>query len=194
MKRLDKNTRVLLGLAAVIGLMIGLVSQAEPIYRMFCGATGLGGTTQNAAMAPAQTKDRYVTVSFDANTDPTLPWDFAPEARSLRVKLGEVAKVTFRVQSHSARTTIGTAVHNVQPDKAGLYFDKLQCFCFTKQVLKPGEARELPVQFFVDPALANDREEDDVRNITLSYTFYLAKDQSKAHTQISATSSSSSNP
>jgi cytochrome c oxidase assembly protein subunit 11 len=187
MKRRDKNTRLLFVLAVVIGLMIGLVSQAAPIYRMFCGATGLGGTTQNAKVAPLETKDRYVTVSFDANVDPALPWDFKPETPNIKVKLGEVANVKFRVQNKGERTVVGTAVHNVQPDKAGLYFDKLQCFCFTKQVLKPGEARDLPVQFFIDPAMAQNREEDDVKNITLSYTFYLSKDQSKARTQVSTT-------
>ena len=177
MKKPGKNTTVLFALAAVIGVMLGLVSQAEPLYKMFCGATGLGGTTQNASVAPAREKDRAITVTFDANVDPALPWEFGPDQRSIKVKLGETATVKFHARNRGNKAVVGTAVHNVQPDKAGLYFDKLQCFCFTKQVLKPGQTIELPVQFFIDPALAQDRNEDDVTDITLSYTFYLAKDQ-----------------
>jgi len=179
MKKSSKNAIVLFALAALIGVMIGLVSQAEPLYKMFCGATGLGGTTQNASTAPTEKKDRMITVTLDANTDPALPWEFGPDQRSIRVKLGETATVKFHARNRGDKTIVGTAVHNVQPDKAGLYFDKLQCFCFTKQVLKPGQAIELPVQFFIDPVLAQDRNEDDVTDITLSYTFYLAKDQGK---------------
>lgn len=174
-KKPHKNTVMLFALAAIIGVMLGLVSQAEPIYRMFCAKTGYGGTTQNAASAPAQTKERIITVTFDSNVDPALPWDFTPETRSMRVKLGEEATVNFRAHNRSSHTVVGTAVHNVQPDKAGLYFNKTQCFCFTKQTLKPGQSEDMPVKFFIDPALANDRNEDDVTQITLSYTFYPAK-------------------
>lgn len=180
--KMDKNFRLLLLLAIPVGLMIGIVSQAEPIYRMFCGATGLNGTTQNAAAAPQAVEDRTVTVNFDSNVDPALPWDFAPDVRSVQVKLGQTVTIKYHAHNRSDRAVVGTAVHNVQPDKAGLYFDKLQCFCFTKQVLNPGQTAELPVQFFVDPDMTKDRNADDITNITLSYTFYLAKDQSKAKT------------
>jgi len=181
MKKPNKNTLVLFGLAAIIGAMIGLVSQAEPIYKMFCSATGLGGTTQNASAAPAQTKDRVITVTFDGNVDSALPWDFGPDVKSVRVKLGEVKTVNFHARNNGRTTLVGTAVHNVQPDKAGLYFDKIQCFCFTDQVLKSGQAVELPVKFFINPAIATEPNENDVTDITLSYTFYLAKNQGKAH-------------
>ncbi len=194
MKKPGKNTVVLFALAAVVGVMIGLVSQAEPLYKMFCGATGLYGTTQNATAAPAQTKDRMITVTFDANVDPALPWEFGPDQRSIRVKLGETATVKFHARNRGDRTVVGTAVHNVQPDKAGLYFDKLQCFCFTKQVLKPGQEIELPVQFFIDPALAQDHNEDDVTDITLSYTFYRAKDQGKIAAAKQPPSAETANP
>lgn len=186
MKKPNRNTLVLFGLAAIVGVMLGIVSQAEPIYKMFCGATGLGGTTQNSAAAPthvtATAKDRIITVTFDGNVDPALPWDFAPEVRSVQAHLGESMLVKFRARNRGSQTTVGTAVHNVQPDKAGLYFDKTQCFCFTKQTLKPGQSEELPVQFYIDPEMAKDKTENDVTNITLSYTFYLAKNQKKAHT------------
>ena len=177
-----RNTVVLFGLAAIIGVMIGLVSQAQPIYAMFCGKTGLGGTTQNSAVAPAQQKDRTITVLFDGNVDPALPWEFGPDQKSVTVKLGETKLIKYHARNLGDHTVVGTAVHNVQPDKAGIYFDKIQCFCFTKQVLKPGQSIELPVQFFVDPAIAQDRNEDDVKSVTLSYTFFLAKDQNKAKT------------
>jgi cytochrome c oxidase assembly protein subunit 11 len=185
-KKPARNTLVLFGLAAIVGVMLGIVSQAEPIYKMFCGATGLGGTTQNSSAAPASVpaaaEKRIITVTFDGNVDPALPWDFEPETHSVKVHLGESTLVKFRARNRGSATTVGTAVHNVQPDKAGLYFDKTQCFCFTKQVLKPGQSEELPVTFYIDPEMAKDRTEDDVTNVTLSYTFYLAKDQEKAHT------------
>jgi cytochrome c oxidase assembly protein subunit 11 len=180
MKKRDKNTALLFVLAAIVGVMLGLVSQAEPLYKMFCGATGLGGTTQNVSVAPAQTKDRMITVSFDGNVDSALPWDFAPDQKSVRVKLGEVKTITFHARNNTRKTLVGWAVHNVQPDKAGLYFDKIQCFCMTNQILKPGQSAEFPVKFYIDPKIAEDRNEDDVTDITLSYTFYLAKDQSQA--------------
>jgi cytochrome c oxidase assembly protein subunit 11 len=185
-KNPSRNTLVLFGLAAIVGIMLGIVSQAEPIYKMFCGATGLGGTTQNSVSAPthiaASAKDRIITVTFDGNVDPALPWDFEPEVRSVQVHLGQSTLVKFRARNRGTQTTVGTAVHNVQPDKAGLYFDKTQCFCFTKQTLKPGQSEELPVTFYIDPEMAKDRTEDDVTAVTLSYTFYLAKDRKKAHT------------
>ncbi len=125
------------------------------------------------------TSQRDVTVTFDGNVDPALPWDFAPEQRSIKVKLGETVMINYRAHNRGAVTTVGSATDNVQPDKAGSYFNKLQCFCFTKQTLKAGETIELPVQFFVDPAMEKDREAGDVQNITLSYTFYPAKPDGK---------------
>ncbi len=173
--KFDKNTRVLFICAMLVGMMIGIVSQAEPIYRMFCGATGFGGTTQNAVAAPAQTKDRTIIINFDSNVDPALPWEFKPVSKPMKVKLGEEVMANFRVHNLSHQTSVGTAVHNVQPDKAGLYFNKTQCFCFTKQTLKAGQSEIMPVKFFIDPAMAGDKNEDDVTHITLSYTFYPAK-------------------
>jgi len=180
-KKPHKNTIVLFGCAVLIGLMLGIVSQAEPLYRIFCGATGFGGTTQNASVAPTRTKDRAITVIFDSNVDPALPWDFRPLKRHITVKLGEEATALYRAHNRSHQTITGTAVHNVQPDKAGLYFNKTQCFCFIKQTLNPGQSKDMLVKFFIDPALASDKNEDDVTQLTLSYTFYLAKTGPKAH-------------
>jgi len=186
MKKMSRNTLTLFALASIIGVMLGIVSQAEPIYKMFCSATGLNGTTQNAEVAPAQASERMVTVRLDGNVDSALPWEFAPETKSVRVKLGEVKTVKYYARNRGDHATVGTAVHNVQPDKAGLYFDKLQCFCFTNQVLKAGQTIELPVKFFIDPEMAKNHNADDVTDITLSYTFYLAKDQRKAMKQVTA--------
>lgn len=177
MKKLHKNTRILLGLLVIIGVMIGLVAVSPPLYRMFCRVTGFGGTTQRtvAAPAPEQIKDRMVTVSFDANTDPALPWDFEPEIRNVKVRLGETVNMKYRARNRSDKPATGMSTFNVQPDKAGEYFNKTQCFCFEEQTLKPGESMEFPVQFFVDPAMADDAQNKDVDNITLSYTFFPVK-------------------
>ncbi|MDX2028139.1 MAG: cytochrome c oxidase assembly protein [Alphaproteobacteria bacterium] len=179
MKRADKNRRILLALIAGVFLMIGLAYASVPLYNLFCRVTGFGGTVQRATVAPTQIKERMVTVSFDANTDPALPWDFAPETRSVRVRLGETVTVKYRARNRSDKLTTGTSTFNVQPDRAGEYFNKIECFCFEKQALKPGQTMEFPVQFFVDPAMADDPQNKDVDNITLSYTFFPVKKQAK---------------
>jgi cytochrome c oxidase assembly protein subunit 11 len=201
MNQSDKNKRTLLVLAACAVAMLGAAYASVPLYKLFCSATGYNGTTQRVAFdakdSPApeaaravtkpQVKDRLVTVTFDGNVDSNLPWDFAPDVKSVTVKLGEIANISYHAHNRSSKTVVGTATFNVQPDKVGGYFDKIQCFCFTKQVLKAGESVELPVQFYIDPALAKDHQSDDVQNITLSYTFFLAKDQSKARSNAAST-------
>ncbi|MFY9288835.1 MAG: cytochrome c oxidase assembly protein [Alphaproteobacteria bacterium] len=177
MKRLDKNQKLILKLTSFVGFMIAVSFTSVPLYDLFCKTTGFGGTPKRVeAMVPA-TSERYVTVTFDGNVDKALPWDFAPEVRSVRVRLGEENTIKYRATNRSDKTTVGTATFNVQPDSAGAYFNKLQCFCFTEQVLKPGETAEFPVQFFVDADMAKDVANNDVQNITLSYTFFLAKNQ-----------------
>lgn len=196
MKLGPKNAKLVLPMVALVAIMIGLSYASVPLYRVFCQATGFGGTPRRVVNAEAKSntaKDRYVTVTFDGNVDPSLPWDFGPDVRSVRVKLGDVTNITYHATNHSDRTLVGTAAYNIQPDKAGEYFDKIQCFCFTQQVLKPGQTATLPVQFYVDEALANDPQNDDVQNITLSYTFFLSKDQSKAKPASRAQANSSSN-
>jgi cytochrome c oxidase assembly protein subunit 11 len=125
-----------------------------------------------AKAAPAQTSDRTVTVRFDSNTAAGLPWRFEPEQRTIDVKLGEVVTVYYTVTNQTARTTAGQAGYNVSPSTVGIYFEKVNCFCFTEQVLKPGETRQMAVVFYVDPKLAQDSEQDGLKLITLSYTFY----------------------
>ncbi len=178
-----KNKRLTILLALIVISMVGLAYASVPLYRLFCQVTGYGGTTQRVATAPAETKNRTITVGFDAAVNDALPWDFVPEMKEMTVKLGEVAVVNYKAHNNSNKPLVGTATHNVQPDKAGIYFNKIQCFCFNQQLLAPGETRELPVQFFIDPALADDPKNDDVRHITLSYTFFMDKDQSLARTK-----------
>lgn len=179
----SRNARMMLALCAILIVMIALVAAAKPLYQLFCGATGLGGTTQNANLPKALTaKDRMITVFFDGNVDRALPWAFGPDQKSVKVHLNEPVTISYHAKNLSDHAITGMAVHNVQPDKAGLYFDKVQCFCFTKQTLNAGEAKTFPVQFFIDPSIATDPNADDVTNITLSYSFYLAKEQAKTNT------------
>ena len=156
--------------------MGGMAYASVPLYRLFCQVTGFGGTTQRAEVAPQQTADRTITVRFDS-TVADMPWTFEPEQRSVDVKVGETKLIAYKAHNKARIDITGTATFNVTPAKAGQYFDKLQCFCFTEQTLKAGETVDMPVSFFVDPAILQDRNLDDVNTITLSYTFFRAKNQ-----------------
>ena len=178
-------------LAAVVLGMAGLSFASVPLYRLFCQATGFGGTTQRAAAPPGQIADAIVTVRFDAMTAPELVWEFRPLERAVRVHPGEQREVLFRAVNHSSETVTGTATFNVTPTKTGIYFDKLQCFCFNEQQLKPGESRDMGVVFFVDPDLLTDPSTSDVRTITLSYTMFRAPAASHPNAAVSAGSKDS---
>jgi cytochrome c oxidase assembly protein subunit 11 len=156
----------------LVAAMIGLSFAAVPFYSWFCRTTGYGGTTQVAKAAPAHIADRTVTVRFDSNVAAGLPWRFEPERRTMEVRLGEVVTVYYKVTNEAARPTAGQAGYNVSPSTVGIYFEKINCFCFTEQTMKPGEKRDMAVVFYVDPKLAEDSEQDTVNLITLSYTFY----------------------
>jgi len=158
--------------AVFVAGMVGMSFAAVPLYRVFCQVTGFGGTTQRAADAPAQTLEREVTVRFDGNVANGLGWNFRPLQRQITLRVGEVAEVAFLAENRTDAPTTGSASFNVTPNAAGIYFNKLACFCFTEQSLAAGEAVDMPVQFFVDPAIAEDHELDYVNTITLSYTFY----------------------
>jgi cytochrome c oxidase assembly protein subunit 11 len=155
-----------------VALMVGAAYAAVPLYNWFCRTTGFGGTTQVSTAAPTQALGRTITVRFDANVGPGLPWRFAPEKTSVQVRIGEVVTVNYVATNLTARETIGQAAYNVTPPTTGAYFQKINCFCFTEQALKPGETRELPVVFYVDPALAQDAEQNGLNTITLSYTYF----------------------
>jgi cytochrome c oxidase assembly protein subunit 11 len=160
---------------AFVAVMVGAAYAAVPLYNWFCRATGFGGTTQVAGSAPVQISQRRIAVRFDANVTAGLPWKFEPEVNAIEARLGEVVTVSYRVTNMSARETVGQASYNVTPDNTGIHFQKINCFCFTEQRLKPGEKRDMPVVFYVDPALAQDAETQSVSAITLSYTFYAVR-------------------
>jgi cytochrome c oxidase assembly protein subunit 11 len=174
-KKHERDIIVAAACGAVVGLMIGASYAAVPLYNWFCRQTGFGGTTQVSTSAPVQTLERKITVRFDSNVGPGLPWKFEPEANSIQVKLGEVVTVIYHVTNQSARETYATAAYNVAPLTIGSYFQKINCFCFTEQHLKPGEKQDMAVVFYVDPSIAKDADQDDLNTITLSYTFYPQK-------------------
>lgn len=180
--RRSSNRNVVLFCLASFGLMAALTAAAVPLYRIFCQTTGYNGTPVRAEKAPDGTVDRVITIRFDANVTPGMPWTFEPVQRTLNVKVGESTLAFYRAHNQSDKPVTGAASFNVAPDVAGSYFSKIQCFCFTEQTLAAGESVEMPVSFFVDPAIMKDRDADAVRDITLSYTFYpvAAKTGAKA--------------
>ncbi|MGY4256409.1 cytochrome c oxidase assembly protein subunit 11 [Bradyrhizobium sp. USDA 4516] len=161
----------------VVVLMVGASYAAVPFYNWFCRTTGFNGTTQVATSVPSDAPlERTISVSFDSNVAPGLPWKFEPEQNTIDVKIGQVVTVYYTVTNQSARTTTGQASYNVAPLTVGAYFQKINCFCFTEQTMAPGEKREMAVVFYVDPALAKDSENDTLKTITLSYTFFPVRD------------------
>jgi cytochrome c oxidase assembly protein subunit 11 len=171
-----RNLAVVAGLGGILAVMLTLVAFSVPLYRLFCAATGYGGTPQRAASDEAALGERRVTVRFSTQTANDLPWRFEPVERSVTVRLGEERLVRFRATNLSDRPIVGHATFNVTPDKAGIYFTKIQCFCFTEERLGPGATEEMPVDFYVDPALASDPNTSEIDTITLSYSFFRATD------------------
>lgn len=168
----DKDARLAILLVGTAAAMAGLSFASVPLYRLFCQVTGIEGTTRRAASAPRQILARKMTVRFDANTDPGLPWAFKPAQLSQEGHIGEPLLATYRAENLSSQPVTGRAVFNVEPEEAGRYFNKIACFCFTLQTLKPGEKVDMPLTYFVDPKIAEDHRLDDLSTITLSYTFY----------------------
>ena len=161
-------------LASVVAGMVGLSFASVPLYRLFCQATGLGGTTQRADRAPPKATDAIVTIRFNAETAPDLGWEFYPLQDAVSVHPGEQRQIFYRAVNKTTQPVSGSATFNVTPAKSGIYFDKLQCFCFTEQHLEPGESVDMGVVFFVDPDILTDPSTTDVRTITLSYTMFRA--------------------
>lgn len=169
--RSRNRTTAIVALCVSAG-MVGAAYAAVPLYKIFCQVTGYGGTTQVASAAPEKVLDRRIVVRFNADVDKALPWAFRPEQKQVTLKVGEQALAFFRARNDSGKPVVGTASFNVTPDKAGQYFNKVQCFCFTEQRLEPGQEVDMPVTFFIDPAIADDPNLDEVKTITLSYTFF----------------------
>ena len=174
MIRLSRNLRVAILAGIGVCSMTGLGFAAVPLYRMFCEATGLNGTTQRGLRAPGSVGQK-ITVAFDSNVAKGMPWKFQPERRADTIDIGGRDMAFFTATNISDRETSGTATFNVTPTYVGKYFTKIQCFCFTRQTLKPGETVRMPVIFYVDPKILDDPDARDVQEITLSYTFYPAE-------------------
>lgn len=180
------NTRTALIVSGAVVGMIALSYAAVPLYKTFCQLTGWGGTTQKAVSASDRVLDRQMTVRFDATTANGLPWSFRPAQISQKLHIGESGLAFYEATNLSDTSIIGTASFNVQPAKAGLYFMKVECFCFKEQLLAPGETVMMPVTYFVDPELADNQDLDEVREITLSYTFFRNEDAEQRLAEVAA--------
>jgi cytochrome c oxidase assembly protein subunit 11 len=167
----QNNKKTAAIMSGIVAAMVGLAFASAPLYRAFCEATGFGGTPLRAEKAPGAVPGQ-VSVRFDANTHPGLPWRFEPEQTTVTIAPGAQTKIFYRAENLSARTIVGQAAYNVSPDQVGKYFKKIQCFCFSEQTLKPGQKVDMPVVFFVDPKIKQDPDTRDIDQITLSYTFY----------------------
>lgn len=169
--RLNRNARVGLLCAAAFFGMVGAAYASVPLYRAFCQLTGFDGTVRKADAAPGKVLDQTLTIRFDANVR-NLPWDFEPEQVSQEIRIGDTGLAFYKVTNHGKTPITGRASYNVIPESAGLYFQKLECFCFTDQTIQPGQTMEFPVVYFVDPKFATDFETKGAPEVTLSYTFF----------------------
>jgi cytochrome c oxidase assembly protein subunit 11 len=170
------NGLLAVSLVAVVGGMLALSFAAVPLYRVFCAVTGYGGTPQVGPAESRSISDRTITVRFNADTEPGMPWQFEPEQKQVSLKLGEQRVAFYHARNEAATPITGIALYNVTPDKIGKYFHKTACFCFNQQTLAPGQSMQFPVSFWVDPAIATDPSTADVQVITLSYTFFHSLD------------------
>ncbi len=172
-----RNGLTVAALAMLLVAMGGLVYASVPLYRLFCQVTGFGGTTRTAAAPPAVPGARIIAVRFNADVNRAMPWSFQPAQREISVQVGEEALAFYVARNDSEVPITGTATFNVTPQKTGIYYNKIECFCFTEQRLLPSESVDMAVSFFVDPAIVDDPNQDDVKAITLSYTFFRALDE-----------------
>jgi cytochrome c oxidase assembly protein subunit 11 len=173
--RFRRQRLIAISAAAASLAMLGLSFAAVPLYRAYCAATGYGGTPQIAKLAPASRGERDLVVRFDANVAPGLAWTFSPETPEIKLRTGKTATIFYKITNKSDQAAVARAAFNVSPENAGAYFDKIACFCFNDQKLGPHETMELPVVFFLDPALENDATMAGVEAITLSYTLFAVK-------------------
>jgi cytochrome c oxidase assembly protein subunit 11 len=176
---LRRHRAVALACGVFVAAMVGAAYAAVPLYDWFCRTTGFAGRPVVAIVAPGAPIGRKITVRFDANVSPGLPWTFAPEQREVELHIGETVLVHYVATSYGDRETVGSATYNVSPPEIGGFFNKLQCFCFTEQRLAAGERLTMPVVFFIDPALDRDPAYNGVQSITLSYTFFAVQKPAK---------------
>lgn len=182
------NGRTVSMLAGIVVLMGALAWAAVPFYDWFCRVTGYAGTTNVATRTSGNVLDEMVRVRFDANVDPGMGWEFRPMQKDMQIRIGENALAFYEAVNVTDEPITGTASYNVAPDLAGYYFAKIECFCFTEQVLQPGERIEMPVSFYVDPELVNDRDAGKIRDITLSYTFHRTEPSKPRQAALDGTS------
>lgn len=168
----SKNKSLALNMAMVAIGMLMLAYASVPLYRLFCQVTGFGGTTAQATIVPDRVLDREITVRFNADIDAQLPWEFETGQVSVKVKVGQETLSHYMAENLSDKPSTGHATYNVVPHKAGPYFVKVECFCFTNQTLQPRQKVNMPISFFIDPLIMEDPELDDIDTITLSYTFF----------------------
>ena len=171
-----RNRTFGIALAAIAIAMVGVSFASIPLYRLFCAATGYDGTPQIGPAAAPDAVHQQIAVRFNANTNPNLPWQFRPAQDEIRLPLGDEQLAFYTARNQSSTPVTGVALYNVTPDTAGKYFHKTACFCFNQQTLAPGESKEFPVSFWVDPAIAKDPNTADIHTITLSYTFFRSLD------------------
>lgn len=172
-----RNGRTAIVLLSLVGGMVGLAYASVPLYKLFCQVTGYGGTPKTEAqVAPVAVSDKTITVRFDSNINPNLKWRFKPAQREVTIRIGEQKLALYKAESLESVPTTGRATYNVTPFKAGPYFSKVDCFCFTEQTLSPGQKADMPVSFYVDPEILTDPSTKDLKTITLSYTFFPAED------------------
>lgn len=179
--------RMAFGLVGIAAMMLSLSYAAVPFYDWFCRVTGFAGTTSVAEQAPDEILENVVKIRFDASLEAGMPWQFKPQVPSMDLRIGETGLAFYEAYNPTDRAVAGTASYNVTPDQAGGYFTKIECFCFTEQVLKPGERVLMPVTFFVDPEIMQDKEAKLIKEITLSYTFHetpLTEEQKQAALEI----------
>ena len=172
-----KNLKVLVTVLSAVFIMVGVSFASVPLYNLFCRVTGFGGTTQVAQDLPDHVLDRTVTVKLNSDTASNLPWQFEPDMREIDLQIGQKGFVSFHAENKTDVPITGTALYNVVPTKAGKYFHKVQCFCFGEQLLEPKQRVAMPVMFYVSPDIADDPNMDDVKTITLSYTFFKAESE-----------------
>ena len=173
------HTKTLFLTLGIVFSMAVLVAASVPLYQMFCQVTGIGGTTQTADYAPEVILDREITVLFNADINGELPWKFKPVQRRVKVKIGEEALIFYKAVNESDKPVTGVATFNVTPFKTAYYFNKIECFCFTEQTLQPGEEVDMAVSFYIDPEFAEDEDVDEIKELTLSYTFFPSEDYNK---------------
>lgn len=172
---MNKNTKMAINLFAMAAGMMMLAYASVPLYRLFCNVTGYGGTTRRASVAPQTISQRVINVEFNTDIDPSLNWEFSAGETSHKVKIGEQALTYFVAHNRENHAVAGRAIYNIVPFKAGMYFNKIECFCFSEQTLQAGQKVDMPVSFFIDPAILDDPEMDNIKTITLSYTFFPVK-------------------